>query len=139
MAGNMDQNDLQGVSDAMEELRKGSTLSAESLTKLGGNSTTAYKALEGYTKSLLGASGAIGGMAKAVAQGEGNFASLGSTIVGLTSVVGKLAGAIPLIGGAARALAEGVGEAANSSVVVTSLMVFVIDIIAVQITSLFIN
>ena len=113
MAGNMDQNDLQGVSDAMEELRKGSTLSAESLTKLGGNSTTAYKALEGYTKSLLGASGAIGGMAKAVAQGEGNFASLGSTIVGLTSVVGKLAGAIPLIGGAARALAEGVGEAAK--------------------------
>ncbi len=34
---------------------------------------------------------------------------------------------------------EGVGQAANSSVVVTSLMVFVIDIIAVQITSLFIN
>lgn len=33
----------------------------------------------------------------------------------------------------------GVGEAANSSVVVTSLMVFVIDIIAVQITSLFIK
>lgn len=33
---------------------------------------------------------------------------------------------------------EGVGEAANSSVVLTSLMVFVIDIIAVQITSLFI-
>jgi phospholipid/cholesterol/gamma-HCH transport system permease protein len=34
---------------------------------------------------------------------------------------------------------EGVGQAANSSVVLTSLMVFVIDIIAVQITSLFIN
>jgi phospholipid/cholesterol/gamma-HCH transport system permease protein len=34
---------------------------------------------------------------------------------------------------------EGVGQAANSSVVVTSLMVFVIDMIAVQITSLFIN
>ncbi|MCX6353127.1 MAG: ABC transporter permease [Bacteroidetes bacterium] len=32
---------------------------------------------------------------------------------------------------------EGVGKAANSSVVVASLMVFVIDIIAVQITSLF--
>lgn len=34
---------------------------------------------------------------------------------------------------------EGVGLAANSSVVLTSLMVFVIDIVAVQITSLFIN
>jgi phospholipid/cholesterol/gamma-HCH transport system permease protein len=34
---------------------------------------------------------------------------------------------------------EGVGQAANSSVVVTSLMVFVIDMLAVQITSLFIN
>jgi phospholipid/cholesterol/gamma-HCH transport system permease protein len=34
---------------------------------------------------------------------------------------------------------EGVGQAANSSVVVTSLMVFVIDIIAVQITSLFVK
>jgi phospholipid/cholesterol/gamma-HCH transport system permease protein len=34
---------------------------------------------------------------------------------------------------------EGVGEAANSSVVASSLMVFVIDILAVQITSLFIS
>jgi phospholipid/cholesterol/gamma-HCH transport system permease protein len=34
---------------------------------------------------------------------------------------------------------EGVGTAANSSVVLTSLMVFVVDIIAVQITSLFIQ
>jgi phospholipid/cholesterol/gamma-HCH transport system permease protein len=34
---------------------------------------------------------------------------------------------------------EGVGQAANSSVVLGSLMVFVIDIITVQITSLFIN
>ena len=34
---------------------------------------------------------------------------------------------------------EGVGQAANTSVVITSLMVFVIDIIAVQITSLFIK
>jgi phospholipid/cholesterol/gamma-HCH transport system permease protein len=33
----------------------------------------------------------------------------------------------------------GVGEAANSSVVITSLMVFIIDIVAVQITSLFIG
>jgi phospholipid/cholesterol/gamma-HCH transport system permease protein len=33
----------------------------------------------------------------------------------------------------------GVGEAANSSVVLTSLMVFIIDMLAVQLTSLFID
>lgn len=109
----MDPNEIQAVSEAMEELRKNGTLSAEALAKLGGNSTTAYKALEGYTKSILGAGSAIGGMAKAVAQGEGAFSSLGASITGLTSVVGKLAGAIPLVGGAAKALAEGVGEAAK--------------------------
>lgn len=109
----MDENDLKGVAEAMNELRETGTLSAEALAKLSGNSTSAYKALEGYTKSLLGATGAIGGMAKAVAQGEGSFASLGSSIVGLTGVVGKLASAIPLVGGAAKALAEGVGEASK--------------------------
>jgi hypothetical protein len=113
MAGIMDPNDIQGVAEAMEELRKNGTLSAEALAKLGGNSTTAYKALEGYTKAVLGAGSAIGGMAKAVAQGEGQFNSLGASITGLTSVVGKLASAIPLVGGAAKALAEGVGEAAK--------------------------
>jgi len=113
MAGIMDPNDIQGVAEAMEELRKNGTLSAEALAKLGGNSTTAYKALEGYTKGLLGATSAVGGMAKAVAQGEGKFDSLGASITGLTSVVGKLASAIPLVGGAAKALAEGVGEAAK--------------------------
>ena len=113
MAGNMDENEIKGVAEAMNELREKGQLSADTLAKLGSNSTTAYKALEGYTKSLLGATGAIGGMAKAVAQGEGTFASMGSSIVGLTSVVGKLASAIPLVGGAAKALAEGVGEAAK--------------------------
>jgi hypothetical protein len=34
MAGNMDPNEIEGVAEAMEELRKGSNLSAESLTKI---------------------------------------------------------------------------------------------------------
>lgn len=113
MAGNMDENEIRAVAEAMEELRKSGTLSAESLDKLGGNSTKAYKALEGYTQKLVGATSAMGGMAKSVAQGEGSFSSLSSTIVGLTGVVGKLAGALPLVGGAAKALAEGVGEASK--------------------------
>jgi muramidase (phage lysozyme) len=113
MAGNMDPNELQAVSDALEELRKSGNLSAESLAKLNGNSVTVSKALEGYTRSLLGGASAVGSMAKSVAQGEGSFASLTGAVSGLTSVVGKLAGAIPIIGGAAKALAEGVGEAAK--------------------------
>ena len=109
----MDPNELQAVSEALEQLRQGGTVSAETLSKLGGTTQNVNKALEGYTKRLLGATSAVGGMAKQVSDGEGSFKSLGGAIGGLTSVVGKLASAIPLVGGAAKALAEGVGEAAK--------------------------
>lgn len=109
----MDPNELQAVSEALEQLRQGGTVSAETLSKLGGTTQSANKALEGYTKKLLGGVSAVGGMAKAVADGEGSLKSLGSSITGLSGVIGKLAGAIPLVGGAAKALAEGVGEAAK--------------------------
>jgi hypothetical protein len=109
----MDPNELQAVSEALEQLRQGGTVSAETLAKLGGTTQNVNKALEGYTKKLLGVTSAVGGMAKSVADGEGSFKSLGGAIGGLTSVVGKLASAIPLVGGAAKALAEGVGEAAK--------------------------
>lgn len=109
----MDPNELQAVSEALDQLRQGGTVSAETLAKLGGTTESANKALEGYTKKLLGGVSAVGGMAKAVADGEGSFKSLGSSITGLTGIVGKLAGALPLVGGAAKALAEGVGEAAK--------------------------
>jgi hypothetical protein len=109
----MDPNELQAVSEALNQLREGSTISAETLAKLGGTTQSANKALESYTKKLLGAASAAGSMAKSVAEGEGSFKSLGSSIVGLTSIVGKLASAIPLVGGAAKALAEGVGEASK--------------------------
>ena len=109
----MDEKELQAVAEALNQLREGGTVSAETLAKLGGTTQSANKALEGYTKTVLGAASAIGGMARQVADGEGSFKSLGGAISGLTSVVGKLAGAIPLVGGAAKALAEGVGEAAK--------------------------
>jgi hypothetical protein len=109
----MDEKELQAVSEALDQLRKGSTVSAETLAKLGGTTQNVNKALEGYTKRLLGATSAVGSMAKQVADGEGSFKSLGGTITGLTGVIGKLASAIPLVGGAAKALAEGVGEAAK--------------------------
>ena len=109
----MDEKELQAVGEALEQLRAGSTVSAETLAKLGGTAQSANKALEGYTKKILGAASSIGGMARQVADGEGSFKSLGGTISGLLGVVGKLVGALPLVGGAARALAEGVGEAAK--------------------------
>ena len=109
----MDENEIRAVAEAMEQLRQGGTLSAEQLAKLGGTTQSTNKALEAYTKKILGVGQAMGGMAKTVAEGEGSFKSLGSSISGLTSVVGKLASAIPLVGGAAKALAEGVGDAAK--------------------------
>jgi hypothetical protein len=101
----MDEKELQAVGEALNQLREGGTVSAETLAKLGGTAQSANKALEGYTKKILGATSAIGGMARQVSDGEGSFKSLGGTISGLLGVVGKLAGALPLVGGAARALA----------------------------------
>ena len=109
----MDENEIKAVAEAMEQLRQGGTLSAEQLAKLGGTTQSTNKALEAYTKKILGAGMAVGGMARTVADGEGSFKSLGGAISGLTGVVGKLASALPLVGGAAKALAEGVGEAAK--------------------------
>jgi hypothetical protein len=110
MAGIMDPNDIQGVAEAMEELRKNGTLSAEALAKLGGNSVSAGKALEGYTKAILGAGSAVGGMARAVADGEGQFKSLGSTVGGLATafntVSSKLGGFGKALGAVAVAAAE---------------------------------
>jgi hypothetical protein len=109
----MDEKELQAVSEALEQLRQGGTVSAETLVKLGGTTQNVNKALEAYSKKILGVTSAVGGMAKAVADGEGSFKSLGGAITGLLGVVGKLASAIPLVGGAAKALAEGVGQAAK--------------------------
>ena len=109
----MDEKELQAVAEALNQLRDGGTVSAETLAKLGGTAQSANKALEGYTKKILGAASSIGGMARQVADGEGSFKSLSGAFSGLTSVVGKLAGALPIIGGSAKALAEGVGEAAK--------------------------
>jgi hypothetical protein len=109
----MDEKELQAVTEALNQLREGGTVSAETLEKLGGTTQSANKALATYTQKLLGAAGSIGGMGKAIADGEGSFKSLGSSITGLTGIIGNLASAIPLVGGAAKALADGVGQAAK--------------------------
>ena len=113
MAGNMDPNDIQGVAEAMEELRKNGTLSAEALAKLGGNSVSAGKALEGYTKAVLGAGSAVGGMARAIADGEGQFKSLGGTISGLAAAVNTVAGAFGSLGKVLGAISVAGAEVAK--------------------------
>jgi hypothetical protein len=113
MAGIMDPNDIQGVAEAMEELRKNGTLSAEALAKLGGNSVSAGKALEGYTKAVLGAGSAVGGMARAIADGEGQFKSLGGTISGLAAAVNTVAGAFGSLGKVLGAISVAGAEVAK--------------------------
>jgi LAS superfamily LD-carboxypeptidase LdcB len=113
MAGNMDPNDIQGVAEAMEELRKNGTLSAEALAKLGGNSVSAGKALEGYTKAVLGAGSAVGGMARAIADGDGQFKSLGGTISGLAAAVNTVAGAFGSLGKVLGAISVAGAEVAK--------------------------
>ena len=113
MAENMDENEIKGVAEAMEELRRTGTLSAESLSKLSGSSEASKKALEGFSKQILGVGKAVGGMASTLANGQGSFASMGSTIEATTKVMGNLLSAIPLVGGAMKAMADGVGAAAD--------------------------
>lgn len=63
----MDENDLKGVADAMDELREKGTLSADSLKRLSGSS----KALEDQlNKSLKSLGSSILGVAKAMKDGE---------------------------------------------------------------------
>ena len=111
MAENMDENEIKAVADAMEELRRTGNLSAESLSKLSGSSEASKKALEGFSKQVLGVGKAVGGMATALADGQGSFNSMSSIIQATTKVMGGLLSAIPVVGGAMKALAEGVGEA----------------------------
>ena len=111
MAENMDENEIKAVADAMDELRRTGNLSADSLSKLSGSSDASKKALEGFSKQVLGVGKAVGGMATALAEGQGSFSSMSSIIQSTTKVMGGLLSAIPVVGGAMKAMAEGVGEA----------------------------
>ena len=109
----MDPNELQAVSEALEQLRQGGTVSAETLSKLGGTTQNVNKVLEGYTKRLLGATSAIGGMARSIEDGGGSFKSMSGAIQGVANGLGKIAGLAPGIGGALKALTGALGEAAG--------------------------
>jgi len=109
----MDPNELQAVSEALDQLRQGGTVSAETLAKLGGTTQSANKAMEEYKKKILGVGSAIGGMAKTISDGEGSFKSLGSTVSGLATVFDTVASKFGIFGSVMGGLAKGVAEAAN--------------------------
>jgi hypothetical protein len=109
----MDPNELQAVSEALDQLRQGGTVSAETLAKLGGTTQSANKAMDEYKKKILGIGSAIGGMAKTIADGEGTFKSLGSTVSGLATVFDTVASKFGIFGSVMGGLAKGVAEAAN--------------------------
>ena len=109
----MDPNELQAVSEALDQLRQGGTVSAETLAKLGGTTQSANKAMDEYKKKILGIGSAIGGMAKNIADGEGTFKSLGSTVSGLATVFDTVASKFGIFGSVMGGLAKGVAEAAN--------------------------
>lgn len=113
MAGNMDENEIKAVAEAMNELRETGTLSAESLAKLSKSGDTAKTSLEKFSAQVLGVGQKMGGLTSQIAQGQGSFSSLGGTIEATTKMMGGLLSALPLVGGAAKALAEGVGQAAK--------------------------
>ena len=109
----MDPKELDNVSEALEEMRRTGTLSAETLAKLNESGNTARKTIDKLSESALKVGKNIGNLAKDVAEGSGSFSSLGSTIEATAKVMGNLLNTIPLVGGAAKALAEGVGAASK--------------------------
>lgn len=109
----MDENEIKAVAEAMEQLRQGGTLSAEQLAKLGGTTQSTNKALEAYTKKILGAASAVGGMAKQIEEGGGSFKSMSGSIQGVANGLGKIAGMVPFVGGALKGLTGALGEAAG--------------------------
>ena len=114
----MTEEELRLNQTAMEEMRRTGMVSAETMAKLSGETTTltekfkkTEKAVDTFSNATLNTAKDIGSWGSALAKGQGSFTSLSATVTGLTSIVGKLASTLPLVGGAAKALAEGVGEA----------------------------
>ena len=113
MAGNMDPNDLNGVAEALEELRKGSSLSAETLAKLSSSGKDADDAqrklvagLKAYGQQVTAA---IGGLKN----GGGSFQSLSASVDLVSTSISKVAGQFGIVGKVIGGIATGLGEAAK--------------------------
>ena len=109
----MDENEIKAVSDALEQLRQGSTVSAETLAKLSGSAKNSDKAFEKLSSSLAAYSRQIGGAMSGLASGGGSFQSLAGSVDLLSTSISKVAGNFGIIGKVIGGVATGIGEAAK--------------------------
>ena len=111
------EDESKDLSDAMEEMRRTGTLSAETLEKLNGKYKEADAELSKFNKQVKSVTKDITSAMGQLAKGEGSFQSMSGSIQlaigGIAKFTAGILSSIPLVGGAAKALAEGVGDAAN--------------------------
>ena len=123
----MNPDELRQLQEAMEEMRRSGTLSAETMGKLAGAGTTAADAIDKAaeaekkktsaltkgTTALVGLGKELGSWGGALAKGQGSFESLIPAVTGAIKVLGDFANIVPVFGGSLKALAEGVGDASK--------------------------
>jgi len=123
----MNPDDLRQLQEAMEEMRRSGTLSAETMGKLAGVGMTAAAAIAAAaeaekkktsaltkgTTALVGLGKELGSWGSSLAKGQGSFESLIPAVTGAIKVLGSLASIVPVFGGSLKALADGVGDASK--------------------------
>jgi hypothetical protein len=113
MAGNMDPNDIQGVAEAMNELRDTGTLTAATLNKLSDSSLKTKEAQEKLAQSLIQYSRKVTGSISELAGGNGSFKSLSGTIDVAATTISALTSKLGILGKGLGLIATGVAEAAK--------------------------
>ena len=123
----MNPDELRQLQEAMEEMRRSGTLSAETMAKMGKSSTDAAAATDKTTKAeekktsaltkgttaVVGLGKELGSWGSALAKGQGSFESLIPVVSGAIKVLGDFANIVPVFGGSLKALADGVGDASK--------------------------
>ena len=113
MAGNMDPNDIQGVAEAMNELRDTGTLTAATLNKLSDSSLKTKEAQEKLAQSLIQYSRKVTGSISELAGGNGSFKSLSGTVDVAATTISALTSKLGILGKGLGLIATGVAEAAK--------------------------
>jgi len=109
----MDENEIKAVSEALEQLRQGVTISAETLAKLGGSAKNSDKAFEKLSAGISNYTKQITGAMSGLAAGGGSFQGLSGSIDLLSTSISKIAGNFGIIGKVIGGFATGIGEAAK--------------------------
>jgi hypothetical protein len=109
----MDEKELQAVAEALEQLRQGSTVSAETLSKLSGTTQNTNKAFEKLSAGIVAYGRQISGAMSGLASGNGSFQGLAGSVDLLATSISKVAGNFGIIGKVIGGVATGIGEAAK--------------------------